>query len=92
MVAKLAFEAGGTTVELVAVPGEFPDGWDLADDPPDGGTVDQTRAVGGGAGMGPGPSHGVPKGASPRRMIRAMRDLAEATEAALAVLGDDRTR
>jgi hypothetical protein len=35
-VARLTLEAGAEFVALVAVPADFPDGWDLADPPPDG--------------------------------------------------------
>jgi hypothetical protein len=92
LVAKLAFEAGATTVACVDVPDAFPAGWDLADELPDGLTADQIRRLLAAApAWSPGPSHRGAKSPSPRRMIRAMRGgLAEATEAALAVLRDDR--
>ena len=45
LVAELADEAGGTTVSIVAVPAEFPEGWDLADQPPSDWTIERLRGL-----------------------------------------------
>lgn len=44
-VARLAHEAGAASVAVVNVPEEFPEGWDLADDPPDGWDPDGLRRL-----------------------------------------------
>jgi putative DNA primase/helicase len=44
-VARLAKEAGAASVRIVAVPGEWPDGWDLADALPDGVTAQRLREM-----------------------------------------------
>ncbi len=43
--AAMAYRAGVPKVYLVNVPADFPKGWDLADDPPEGWTVDMLRAL-----------------------------------------------
>ena len=45
LVAELADEAGGTTVSMVAVPAELPEGWDLADQPPSDWTIERLRGL-----------------------------------------------
>lgn len=44
-VAKLATEAGATSVATVEVPNGWPEGWDLADEPLDGVTVEDLRVM-----------------------------------------------
>ncbi|WP_428490284.1 DUF927 domain-containing protein [Rhodopila sp.] len=44
-VANLANEAGAEMVRSVETPPDWPEGWDLADDPPDGVTPDQLRML-----------------------------------------------
>lgn len=41
MVADLAKQAGAASVRVVEVPPDWPEGWDLADDPPEGVTQDR---------------------------------------------------
>lgn len=43
-VARLAHAAGAASVAVVPVPEDFPEGWDLADAPPDGWTAERLRA------------------------------------------------
>src|SRR5262249_28791244 len=45
VVTKLARDAGAKSVRIVAVPETFPPKWDLADDLPDGITVDDLRRL-----------------------------------------------
>lgn len=44
-VAELATKAGATSVRVVKVPADWPSGWDLADEPPAGVTVETLRAM-----------------------------------------------
>lgn len=44
-VAKLATEAGASSVAVVDVPADWPEGWDLADEPPASVTVDTLRGM-----------------------------------------------
>ncbi len=44
-VAMMAYGSGAAKVYLVDVPADFPTGWDLADDPPEGWTVDMLRGL-----------------------------------------------
>jgi uncharacterized protein (DUF927 family) len=44
-VAKAARDVGAARVSVVQVPHDWPDRWDLADDPPEGATVDTLRAM-----------------------------------------------
>ncbi len=44
-VARLATEAGSTSVAVVHVPADWPVSWDIADEPPPGVTVDLLRAM-----------------------------------------------
>jgi uncharacterized protein (DUF927 family) len=44
-IARLAHEAGAAAVTAVQVSAEFPDGWDLADPPPNGWNLDRLRAL-----------------------------------------------
>jgi len=44
-VAQAAREAGASDVRVVRVPGDFPASWDVADDPPEGWTVEQLREL-----------------------------------------------
>jgi hypothetical protein len=44
-VAQAARAAGAETVSVVKVPSDWPSGWDLADDPPKGVTLDTLRAL-----------------------------------------------
>lgn len=44
-VAHLVTEAGAASAQIVAVPETWPDGWDLADEPPVGVTVEALRAM-----------------------------------------------
>lgn len=43
--APLCMKAGAIGVRIVKVPDDFPDGWDLADDPPEGVSADDLRAM-----------------------------------------------
>lgn len=44
-VAALATDAGASSVSVVDVPADWPTGWDLADEPPPGVTIDTLRAM-----------------------------------------------
>ncbi len=45
LVAELADKAGATMVRVVAVPAEFPEGWDLADQPPADWSIERLRGL-----------------------------------------------
>lgn len=91
-VATLADAAGASAVSIVDVPAEFAEGWDLADDPPDGWTVDRLREL---LEAAPAWQQDVEPVARPaeqgRRNIRCMGgDLADATAAAVKVMAGER--
>ena len=91
LVAELADEAGGTTVSIVAVPAEFPEGWDLADQPPSDWTIERLRGL---LETAPAWKLVAEPCARPwhaqRPMVRVMSgDIAEATEASLRALAGE---
>ena len=91
LVAELADEAGGTTVSIVAVPAELPEGWDLADQPPADWTIERLRGL---LEAAPAWKPEAEPCAHPRHaqrpMVRVMSgDIAEATEASLRVLAGE---
>lgn len=82
-VARLANEAGAAAIVLVPVPADFPDGWDLADEAPDGWTSQQLRRLLEAAE----PWRAHADTSRRRREIRCRGgDLADATEAAISAL------
>ena len=90
-VAKLTNGAGASPVAIVAVPAEFPEGWDFADDPPDGWTVDRLHELLEAAPAWQHESEPTERPAEPRRRkIRVMGgDLADAAEAAMKALASE---
>ena len=44
-VARLSMDSGATSVAIVKVPPDFPEGWDLADEPPAGWTTERLRKL-----------------------------------------------